>query len=176
MGRPMNLPAHAGQIGESGSVAVPRDGALTRAGGFDSAILRLFVVNLVLFAVPTAPVVGAQSPALPAASPSTQTAGASYSEPAQPKPSEAVQKLLDEAEKVKDKRDYEGALKLADHALTSARESHDAAGEASAQRERAILLEQLQRVDDAMAEWKETAADWERLGDGPGGIEALAGC
>jgi CHAT domain-containing protein/tetratricopeptide (TPR) repeat protein len=115
----------------------------------------------------------AQLPALPAAAPRTQTTGAGYFEPAQPKPSETVQKLLDEAEKLKDKRDREGALKVADRALALAREDHDAAGEVCAHRERAILLEQLQRVDDAVAEWKEISAGWERLGDGPGRIEAL---
>jgi CHAT domain-containing protein/Tfp pilus assembly protein PilF len=115
----------------------------------------------------------AQLPALPAAAPPTQTAGGGYPEPAQPKSSETVQKLLDEAEKLKDKRDHEGALKVADRALALARESHDAVGEACAHRERAILLEQLQRVDDAVAEWKEMSAGWERLGDGPGRIEAL---
>src|SRR5271157_285276 len=105
--------------------------------------------------------------------PTVQDTAPTYSEPPQPKPSQAVQKVLDKAVKLKDKRDYEGALKLADQALTSARKSHEVAGEASAHRERAILLEQLQRVDDAVAEWKETGAGWERLGDGPGRIEAL---
>ena len=102
-----------------------------------------------------------------------QATAATYSEPPQPKPSEAVQKLLDEAEKLKDKRDHEGALKVADRALALARESHDAAGEACAHRERANLLEESQRVDDAVEEWKEAAVGWEAVGDGPGRIEAL---
>jgi tetratricopeptide (TPR) repeat protein len=105
--------------------------------------------------------------------PAAQSAGNSYYEPPPPKPSEAVQKLLDEAEKLKDKREYERALKQADSALTVARDNHDAVGEASAHRERAILLEQLQRVDDAIAEWKKADTSWQRVGDGPGRIEAL---
>jgi tetratricopeptide (TPR) repeat protein len=115
-----------------------------------------------------------QTPALPTVQqPVVQSAGNSYSEPPQPKPSEAIQKHLEEAEELKGKRDYEGALKQAEAALTLARESHDAVGEACAHRERAIVFEQLQRVDEAVEEWKEAAVGWEALGDGPGRIEAL---
>src|SRR5208337_199790 len=173
MGSPTNLAAQAEQIAESGSVAAPRCTFLTKARVFSGDLLTLSLVNLVLFAVPPASSLSAQLPALPAAAPPTQTAGAGYSEPAHPKPSEAVQKLLDEAEKLGDKRDREGALKVADRALALAREDHDAVGEVCAHRERAMLLEQLQRVDDAVAEWKEAAVGWEGVGDGPGRIEAL---
>jgi tetratricopeptide (TPR) repeat protein len=65
-----------------------------------------------------------------------------------------VQRILYEAQKLRDKHDYESALKQADRALELARENHDSAGEARAHCERAVVLEQLQRVQDAIAEWK----------------------
>src|ERR1035437_7800644 len=94
-------------------------------------------------------------------------------EPGQPKPSDAAQRLFDEANKLAGGGDYEGASKALDRALALARETHDAVGEVRAHRERALFLEAVNRVGEAVEEWREAAAGWERLEDGPGRIEAL---
>ena len=100
-------------------------------------------------------------------------AKANYFEPPRPEPSTTVQELLDVAEELRRERDYGGGLKQADVTLASAQEIHDAAGEACAHRERAILLQHLRRVDDAILEWRQAAQAWQRADDGPGRIEAL---
>src|ERR1700688_1499825 len=100
-----------------------------------------------------------------------QPSGAGDAEPGQPKPSDAVQRLFDEANKLAGGGDYESALKAVDRALALARETHDAVGEVRAHRARAIFLEPLKRMGEAVEEWREAAAGWGRLEDGPGRIE-----
>jgi tetratricopeptide (TPR) repeat protein len=102
-----------------------------------------------------------------------EATSASYTEAAQPKPSEAVQRLFDEANRLTAIRDYEGALKTVDRALELAQNLHDAVGEARAHRARALRLEDLKRSDEAKGEWRLAAEGWDSLGDGPGRIEAL---
>src|SRR5207249_4393917 len=63
----------------------------------------------------------------------------------------------------------------ADRALAAARAAGDAVGEAQAQRERALRLQELDRAAEAGVAWKEAAAAWTKTGDGPGQVEALAG-
>src|SRR5437660_1333744 len=66
------------------------------------------------------------------------------------------------------------ALAAVERALTTARESGDRVGEARAHRGRALFLARLGRGDEGVAAWREAAAAWERVGDGPGQVEALA--
>jgi CHAT domain-containing protein/tetratricopeptide (TPR) repeat protein len=57
--------------------------------------------------------------------------------------------------------------------MAAAREAGDRAGEAQAQRERALALARLDRRQEAVAAWREAAAAWQQTGDGPGQVEAL---
>src|SRR5206468_2362055 len=46
------------------------------------------------------------------------------------------------------------------------------AGEALAQRERALRLQDAEKRAEALAAWRAAAAAWQRAGDGPGQVEA----
>lgn len=85
-------------------------------------------------------------------------------------PMGAVQNVPGMATKVKEPA---GELKVADEALSTAKEKHDAAREAAAQRARARALKKLNRTEEAAATWEAAAEAWERAGDGPGQVEAL---
>ena len=95
-------------------------------------------------------------------------------EPPAPAATAAVQKLLDEAVSLGKEKKTEEALRAADRALAAAKETKDSAGEARAHRERALRLEELKRLSEAVGAWAEAAVAWERVGDGPGRVEALA--
>ena len=95
-------------------------------------------------------------------------------EPAEPKPSPTVQKLLDEATTGVAAKWNAEALALAERALVAAHAENDGAGEAQAQRLRAQVLSAMNRRQEALSAWEAAAATWARLGDGPGQVEALA--
>lgn len=95
-------------------------------------------------------------------------------EPPAPAPSAAVQSILDEAAGLAKAKQPQEALAAADRARTAAQELKDATGEAQAQRFRALALQELRRTGAAVAAWREAAAAWERVGDGPGRVEAMA--
>src|SRR5947209_6202531 len=71
-----------------------------------------------------------------------------------PSPTEAVQKLLDEANRLAGSKQLPEALQQAERALATARESKDVPGEARAQRGREILFEQMGRRAEAVAAWR----------------------
>jgi CHAT domain-containing protein len=92
-----------------------------------------------------------------------------------PQPSAGVRKLLEEGSQLGQSRQFAEAVKAGDRALAAAREARDAAGEAWAHRLRARALEDLGQAGEAAEAWRETAAAWERMGNGPEQILALAG-
>jgi CHAT domain-containing protein/tetratricopeptide (TPR) repeat protein len=93
-------------------------------------------------------------------------------EPAGPRPSPAVQEMLDEAKRLADAKQPLESLKAADQSLEAARRLNDTAGAALAQQARAKALQDLQRTDEALAAWHESARIWELQGDTPGQIAA----
>lgn len=95
-------------------------------------------------------------------------------EPAEPKPSAAVQKILEESDRLTTANQLEKALQAAEQAAALGQSEKDTAGEAWAHRSRALLLQALGRTQAAMNAWRDTASAWEKAGDGPGLIEALA--
>jgi len=121
---------------------------------FSRNLATFSFANLIVLSI-QAPFLGAQSSRAPAMAPTSQSAAADPSAPQPQKPSEAVQKILDQAKKLREKHEYESALKEADRALQLARKSRDLVGEACAHRERAAVLQQMQRVEEANVEWKE---------------------
>src|SRR2546421_561654 len=104
------------------------------------------------------PHAGAQSPAPAPAKPPP--------EPPAPAASAPVQKLLDESARLLHAKKPQEALAAADSALAAAKEAKDAAGEALAQGERGMVLQELDRSGDALVAWKEAAAAWQRASDG----------
>jgi CHAT domain-containing protein/tetratricopeptide (TPR) repeat protein len=90
------------------------------------------------------------------------------------KPSAGIQSILDEAGRLQQARKLPEALEASARALTAAREAKDAAGEAGAQRLRALLYQELQQTEEARAAWAAAAAAWEQAKDGPRRVEALA--
>src|SRR6516165_2134305 len=97
-------------------------------------------------------------------------------EPAEPKPSPTVQKLLDEATTGVAAKWNAEALALAERALVAAHAENDGAGEAQAQRLRAQVLSAMNRRQEALSAWEAAAATWARLGDGPGRGAGRDGC
>jgi CHAT domain-containing protein len=95
-------------------------------------------------------------------------------EPPAPKPSAAVQQLVDEAVQLLQAKSPQESLAASDRALRAAKGAQDWAGQAAAQRARARVLEKLGPIEEAAATWREAARAWERVSDGPGQIEALA--
>src|SRR5713101_77511 len=95
-------------------------------------------------------------------------------EPTEPKPSPSVQQILDESDRFTQENQLEKALQATERAAATAESEEDLAGKAYANRSRALLFQALGRTDAAITAWQETATAWERLGDGPGVIEALA--
>jgi CHAT domain-containing protein/Tfp pilus assembly protein PilF len=95
-------------------------------------------------------------------------------EPAEPKPSTSVQQILDESDRFTQDNQLEKALQATERATAAAESEEDLPGKAYASRARALVLQALGRTDAAITAWQETATAWERLGDGPGVIEALA--
>src|SRR5207244_10493687 len=95
-------------------------------------------------------------------------------EPPAPGATAAVQALLDEAVALAKEKKTEEALRAADRALAAAKDARDSAGEARAHRERALRLEELKRLSEAVEAWGAAAVAWEKIGDGPGRVEALA--
>jgi CHAT domain-containing protein/Flp pilus assembly protein TadD len=94
-------------------------------------------------------------------------------EPPAPQPSAAVQSLLTEARRQQPQQPQE-ALKTAEQAVSLARQAGDTAGEARAHWTRGLVLRQIGRTADALAAWQESAAAWQRAGDGPGQVLALS--
>jgi CHAT domain-containing protein/Tfp pilus assembly protein PilF len=95
-------------------------------------------------------------------------------EPPAPKPSAAVQKILDEAAQWTLAKQPQEALQAADRARMVAAQTKDWIGEAQAYRERALILQSLGRTTEALAAWREAAAAWARADDAPGSVEAQA--
>lgn len=93
-------------------------------------------------------------------------------EPEAPQAGAAAQVLLEEAGRLLGEKKPEQALAAAEHARDAAGRS-DAAGQAHARRIRARSLEALERFEDSLAAWRETAGLWEQLEAGPERIEAL---
>jgi CHAT domain-containing protein/tetratricopeptide (TPR) repeat protein len=89
-------------------------------------------------------------------------------------PTTAVSRLLDTAQQHVGAGRFAEALAAAERALATARTARDAASEAHAQRERAQILDRLDRTAEAVTAWRAAAAIWERLGDNSRRIEALA--
>jgi CHAT domain-containing protein/Tfp pilus assembly protein PilF len=119
-------------------------------------MLRIMALCLLLFCLTS--VTRAQPPA----------------EPTAPKPGEAVAKVLSDAEPLSKDKKYAEILPIADRALTLAKTNGDVVGEAQSLQIRAQALQSLNRTEEAVAAWRETAATWKLAGDGPGEINALA--
>lgn len=94
-------------------------------------------------------------------------------EAAAPKPSAAVEKILNDANRLAETKQSLDSLKAADQALAAARQANDTPGAALAQQMRAKALQDLQRTDEAVAAWQEAAQIWARPGDTPEQITAL---
>ncbi len=80
---------------------------------------------------------------------------------------------LEAAELLRNAGQLPEALARAEAALSSARVRKDPAAEASAQGRRAGILEQLRRVDEATAAWKEAERLYAEAGEGPSQIQSL---
>src|SRR5262249_29896121 len=115
---------------------------------------RTAFINFVAWIL-TAPVLGAAAAQTPA-------------EPPEPKPAGAVQSILDEAARLAKAKQPQEALAAADRARAAAQAVKDSIGEAQAQQSRALALQELHQTEAAVAVWREAAAAWERVGDGPG--------
>jgi CHAT domain-containing protein/Tfp pilus assembly protein PilF len=109
-----------------------------------------------------------------------QSAVASQAQPAggnaeagAPKPPAAVEKILNEANRLAETKQPLDSLKAADQALAAARQANDTPGAALAQQMRAKSLQDLQRTDEAVAAWQDAAQIWARSGDTPEQITAL---
>jgi tetratricopeptide (TPR) repeat protein len=94
-------------------------------------------------------------------------------EPSGPKPSPAVEKILNEASRLAEAKQALDSLHVAEQALDAARKANDRAGEALAQQSRAKVLQDLQRTKEAVAAWQEAALVWGKEGDGPEQLTAL---
>jgi len=94
-------------------------------------------------------------------------------EPGEPKPSLAVQQILDESDRLTADNQLDKALQAAEQAIAVAQAQKDPAGNACGHRSRALMLQALGKKDAAVAAWQETASAWESIGDAPGLIEAL---
>ncbi|MGA7847936.1 MAG: CHAT domain-containing protein [Terriglobales bacterium] len=81
--------------------------------------------------------------------------------------------MLDEAVGFFKAGDQAAALKAMDSAFTLAQETHDVVAELFGDRIKAEVLAALQRNDEAVLELRKVAEGWDRLGDGPGRIDAL---
>jgi CHAT domain-containing protein len=90
-----------------------------------------------------------------------------------PQPSAPVQQLLNETRGAYLADQFETALKTLDQAFITAIEAKDRVGAARVQRGRALTLERLDRLSEALAAWREAARLWEQVADGPGRVEAL---
>ncbi len=90
-----------------------------------------------------------------------------------PKPSEAVEKVLDEARRLSEGGQLQESLTKVDEALQVGRQSNDLIGEALAEEVRGDSLEGLQRVEEAAAAWQSASQLWERAAATPRQIEAL---
>jgi CHAT domain-containing protein/Tfp pilus assembly protein PilF len=82
--------------------------------------------------------------------------------------------IVDNATKLLEVKQPEQALKAANESLLLAQKTGDPVDEATAHRCRAVVLQQLDRAEEAVAAWREAAAAWERAADGPGQVEALS--
>jgi CHAT domain-containing protein/tetratricopeptide (TPR) repeat protein len=98
---------------------------------------------------------------------------ATPAEPSGPMPSAAVQKILDEANRLAHAAQPLDSLKAADQALEGARQENDTAGEAFAQQALGKALKDLQRTKEALGAWHEAQQIWARTGDAPEQIVAL---
>src|SRR5262245_28552172 len=70
-------------------------------------------------------------------------------EPPEPKPTATVQKILDEAAQLTKEKQPQEARAAADRALTVAKDSKDAVGEAQAHRARGQTLQSLNKNEEA---------------------------
>lgn len=98
---------------------------------------------------------------------------AGSTEPSEPKPSAAVEKILSEASHFAEAKQPADSLKMANQALDAARQANDKPGEAFAQQARGKALQDLQRKDEALAAWQDAARLWTENGDTPEQITAL---
>jgi hypothetical protein len=75
-------------------------------------------------------------------------------EPSGPMPSTAVQKIVDEANRLAESKQPLDSLKAADQALEAARQTNDTVGEAITQQARGKALKDLQRTKEALSAWR----------------------
>lgn len=90
-----------------------------------------------------------------------------------PKPSAAVEKMLNDAMSLEDAKQPMESLKKASEALEAAHQTNDVAGAALAQQALAKALQDVARTDDAVAAWIEAAQLWAGIGCTPQQITAL---
>jgi tetratricopeptide (TPR) repeat protein len=98
---------------------------------------------------------------------------AGHTEPPNPEPPPAIQQALARADALATKGQFEDALQVCDEAVAIARRDRSAIGEALAALRRGYVLEALERHAEAIAGWKEAAAQFARAGDGVGQVRAL---
>lgn len=109
--------------------------------------------------------------ALLAPSPSATQAPA---EPPSPEPSAAVREILDEAMELARRGQQDEFMEAVSRALAAAGEADDAAGEACALQFTALVVQGFGWTELTVAMWRQAAAAFERAGDGPGRVQALA--
>ena len=96
-----------------------------------------------------------------------------FADAAAPEPTNAVQDLIVKVNQLGDEKKNVEALSALEKLIEFARDKKDKVGEAEGQRGRAIFLERVGRMEEAVAVWKETAELWASLGATPERIEAL---
>jgi CHAT domain-containing protein/tetratricopeptide (TPR) repeat protein len=89
-----------------------------------------------------------------------------------PLPRPETKTLLDESDAALEAGAIETALSKAQSSLEAALRGNDLAGQAHARTRTARLLETQGRLEDALATWSSAAADWHRVEDASGEIEA----
>jgi len=94
-------------------------------------------------------------------------------EPPEPAASPAVARLLAEADRLQQARQFARGLAQAKAALAAACSGNDRPGEAGAQRMRALCLGGLEQHGETRTAWEAAGRLWQELGDGPGQVEAL---
>ncbi len=95
-------------------------------------------------------------------------------EPGPPMPSVGIQKMLDDASSLLKSHEPGKAIEAALSAIDGARRQGDRAGEAAAHSLRAKALQELNRRDEAIGEWRAAEAAAGLAGDTPARIQALA--
>ena len=127
----------------------------------------MFLRNIKLFAC-----LFVYSVFLPAVS-ATGLPQAQSTEESRPKPSTAVEQILQQAQALAEVKKPLESLAAANKAREAADRADDTAGEALSQQARATALRDLQRSDEASKAWRDAAQIWAKIGDTPGQINAL---